>query len=130
MKGEDTLMERRQFLAGLAGIAGAAAIAMALPRHANALTADTLTDTTPQEGGLLDELKAGSEESVKAEGVEVAQHRGDRHRRHGPPRRHHHNRRRRVRRRQFRQVCNRYRNRWGAWVRRCRREPIWVWHWI
>lgn len=127
-------MERRQFLTGLAGLAGLAAFAAAMPRQANALPTDILTDATPQEGGILPELKAAQEEISETEGVEVAQHHG-RHRRHGYRRHHHHygpprRRRRRVRRRHYRRVCNRYRNRWGEWVRRCRREPVWSWIWI
>lgn len=121
-------MERRQFLSGLLGVAGAAALAAALPKSAHALGTDPVTDGTPQEGGILPELKAASEETVSAEGVEVAQHHHGR--RHGPPPGHHRRRRRRIRRRHFRRVCRRYRNRWGHWVRRCRREPYWAWIWI
>jgi hypothetical protein len=29
--------------------------------------------------------------------------------------------------RRWRRVCRRYRNRWGHWVRTCRRSPFWFW---
>lgn len=113
-------MDRRFFLTGMAGVAGTAALAMAMPRHASALPIGPLDDTAPEQtGSLLDELN-GAEESVSPEGVDVAWHYG----------RPHHYRRRRVRHRRWRRACRRYRNRWGHWVRRCRREPFWFWLYI
>ena len=113
-------MDRRLFLTGLLGVAGTAALITAMPRDAQALAIGPTDDTTP-DTGILPELEAASEEVSGAEGVDVAWHRGYRHRR---------RRRRRVRRRRYRRICRRYRNRWGHWVRRCRRQPYWFWLWI
>lgn len=114
-------MDRRLFLTGLAGAAGTAALAMALPRQAAALPTGPLQDLEPENtGSLLDELN-GTEETVSPDGIDTAWHRGYRHR---------HHRRRRRRRRRWSRVCRRYRNRWGHWVRRCWREPRYFWIWI
>lgn len=113
-------MDRRLFLTGLLGAAGAAAMVAALPRQAEALAIGPLDDTTPDVGV---NPEAATEEMAGADGVETAWHRG---RPHGPYRRH----RRRVRRRRWRRACRRYRNRWGRWARSCRRVPYWAWIWI
>jgi hypothetical protein len=113
-------MDRRLFLTGLLGAAGAAAMVAALPRQAEALAIGPLDDTTPDIGV---NPEAAIEEAVGPEGVETAWHNG---RPHGSYRR----RRRRVRRRRFRRTCRRYRNRWGAWATRCYRRPYWAWIWI
>lgn len=110
-------MDRRLFLTGLLGAAGAAAMVAALPRQAEALAIGPLDDTTPDVGV---KPEAAAEEMAGADGVETAWHRG----------RPHHHRRRRVRRRRWRRACRRYRNRWGRWVNRCRRVPYWAWIWI
>ncbi len=133
-------MDRRLFLTGLFGVAGAAALTAAMPRQAHALATGPLDDTAPG-GTLLDELKDGVAEAPTVEGEQSAQRgdgrRGDGRRRHGGRhrggRRHYHGghrrgRRRRVRR--YRRECYRYRNRWGHWQRRCRRVPFWAWMWI
>lgn len=110
-------MDRRLFLTGLLGAAGAAAMVSALPRQAEALAIGPLDDTTPDIGV---NPEAAVEEATGADGVETAWHRD----------RPHYRRRRRVRRRRWRRACRRYRNRWGAWARRCRRVPYWAWIWI
>ena len=109
-------MERRLFLTGMLGVAGAAALAsLAAPSKAIA--------GIPTGNGILDELdkpdNAVFEGDDPAE-VELVSHRrhhhGDwrwRHRRHG-------------RRRGWRRVCRRY-WRHGRWHRRCWRERVWIW---
>jgi hypothetical protein len=121
-------MERRVFLTGLLGVAGAAALAATLPREAQALTTGPFDDPTPASGGILPELQAEEAEATE-EGVQLAQYGGQRRRDRRYGRRHgrRYGRRygrRRVRR--WRRVCRRYRNRWGNWVRSCRRSWFWV----
>ena len=72
-------MERRVFLTGLLGVAGAATLAATLPRQAQALTIGPLDDPTPASGGILPELQAEEAEATE-EGVEVAQYGGPRRR--------------------------------------------------
>ncbi|MER2535198.1 MAG: twin-arginine translocation signal domain-containing protein [Rhizobiaceae bacterium] len=111
-------MERRHFLLGLFGLAGAAAVTGVLgPQPVEA--------AMPRPGkGILDEIDgdvAGLEQpdSVDDGAVELANHRPG-HRR--PPRR-------RRRRRVWRRVCSRVRHQ-GRWVRRCYRRRVWVSVWI
>jgi hypothetical protein len=108
-------MDRRSFLAGMFGLAGAAA-AVAVVGPASAFAG------IPAGPGILDELEGASADAGghDAPEVELVDHRRD-HRRDRD--RHH---RRRHRRRAWRTVCRRYR-RHGRWHRRCRRERVWVW---
>jgi len=104
-------MDRRLFLTGLLGLAGAATIA-GVTRPAQAMTG------LPGGSGILDELEASSADLIDAgdgpaEVIEIDH------------RRHH---RRRQRRRVWRRVCRRYR-RHGRWLTRCHRERVWVWGW-
>ena len=116
-------MERRLFLTGLLGVAGAAGAAAVLPRQA--LAAVPL-GPLPQPKSVLPDLSAPADEAYEPdefsgqdelgeleEGVQLA----------------HVRRRRRVRR--WRRRC-----RW-RWVNghrryRCRREPYWafIWFWL
>lgn len=134
-------MDRRSFLTGLLGAAGAAAIATSLPREARALAGGLPEDLAPRSDLLPPEVETAMEED---EGVEVAQsgtewrrrrRRGRRRRRRGRRRhyrrhRRYYGRRRRVRRRRWRRSCRGYYDRWGRWRRRCRRIPYWFWLWI
>lgn len=113
-------MERRLFLTGLIGMAGAAGIAAVLPRQALAAAP---MGPSPQPTSVLPDLSAPADEPLEAEeldelgeldeGVQLA----------------HLRRRRRVRR--WRRRCRTY---WhnGFWRRRCRRVPYWhfIWFWI
>ncbi|WP_217575416.1 protamine-2 (modular protein) [Mesorhizobium sp. GbtcB19] len=116
-------MERRLFLTGMLGVAGAAALAsLAGPGKAVA--------GIPAGNGILDELDKPDllpEEAVlqgddQAQ-VELVSHRH--HHGHG----HWRWRRRHGRRRGWRHVCRRY---WhhGRWRRRCRRERYWINIWL
>ena len=112
-------MERRLFLTGMLGVAGAAALtSLAGPSKAVA--------GIPSGNGILDELD--KPENAVFEGddpaeVELVSHR------------HHHRgdwywgRRRRRRRRGWRHVCRRY-WRHGRWRRRCWRERYWINIWL
>jgi hypothetical protein len=106
-------MDRRLFLTGILGLAGATAVA-SMTRPAQALV--------PSAGnGILDEIDApepdiAGEDEGRIEAEEV------RHR-------HWHRRRRRRRRRAWRRHCRRYRHH-GRWRRRCRRVRVWEWYWI
>jgi len=114
-------MERRLFLTGMLGVAGAAALAsLAGPSKAVA--------GIPSGNGILDELDKPDNAVFDGEepaDVELVSHR-----------RHHHGydhwrwrHRRRGRRRGWRHVCRRF---WhhGRWRRRCRRERVWVGFWL
>jgi len=112
-------MDRRLFLTGLLGLAGAATLAkVAGPSAAEAGVMNA--------NGILDELAASQPEVTNVD------HRPG-HRRRRPDRRHwrrdHYrgdfHRPRRPRRRPWREVCERYR-RHGRWYRRCWREPVWM----
>lgn len=133
-------MDRRSFLTGLLGAAGAAAIATTLPREAHALAGGLPEDLAPRSDALPPEVETAVEEN---EGVEVAQYgpewrrrrrRGRRRYRRGRRRyyrrRHRYYRRRRVRRRRWRRRCWGWYDRWGRWRRSCRRYPYWFWLWI
>ena len=107
-------MDRRHFLAGLLGVAGAATIATVLkPVEAAAGMPGT---------GILDQIDDPIEDGLDLESdeavVEKVWHRGYPHR----GRRH----RRGRRRRHWRRVCRRFWHR-GRWRRRCRREPVFIW---
>lgn len=104
-------MDRRLFLTGMFGLAGAALAAgaagsaMAMPRAAR---------------GILDDLDASGPGEA---GATVEKVQWDRRHRHH----HHHPRRYRPRRRRaWRTVCRRVRIH-GRWRRRCWRERVWVW---
>lgn len=105
-------MDRRLFLTGMLGVAGATAVASVL-RPAEALAG--MPSARP---GILDELDAPEADIPDAEAtVEPVWHRGYPHRRW---------RRRRRRRRTWRRVCERYWRR-GRWRRRCYRRRVWIW---
>ncbi|MGX5799845.1 protamine-2 (modular protein) [Bradyrhizobium sp. Arg314] len=121
------LMERRLFLTGILGVAGAGALAgLAGPSKAVA--------GIPAGNGILDELdkpdmlenpdEAVFEGDDQAE-VELVSHYRHHHG-HGNWRWRH---RRRGRRRGWRHVCRRF---WhhGRWRRRCRRERVWIGFWL
>jgi hypothetical protein len=111
-------MDRRTFLTGVLGLAGAAAVATAV-RPVNAVAG------VPNTGGILDELEASATDAAAGDGeakVELVDHRRD-HRRW----RRHDRHRRRHRRRVWRRVCRRYRHH-GRWRERCWRERVWVWY--
>jgi hypothetical protein len=120
--GKEMTMDRRLFVTGLFGAAGAAALATVIP-HDEALAKILSDDAAPDSNILpnLDELKADTDESgaplpEAPEEEKVAWH-------YGYP---HHRRRRRRRVRRWRRYCRRH---WwnGHWRRRCRRRPFWVW---
>ena len=111
-------MERRLFLTGMLGVAGAVAFAsVAGPGRAIA--------GIPQGNGILDELDkpdpAVFEGDDQVELEQVAHYRGYRRRHYGHYRRHG-GRRRRV----WRRVCRNY-WRHGRRHVRCWRERVWVW---
>lgn len=106
-------MDRRLFLTGMLGLAGAAAITSVRPDNALA--------GVPTGRGILDELDAPAADLLEEDDPEVE----------AEPVRHrswHRRRRRRRRRRAWRRYCRRY---WraGRWRRRCRRRRVWVWYW-
>ncbi|TPN89470.1 protamine-2 (modular protein) [Mesorhizobium sp. CU2] len=106
-------MERRLFLTGMLGVAGAAALAsLAGPGKAVA--------GIPAGNGILDELdkpdNAVFDGDEPAEVEQVSHYHG-------------HWRRRRRRRRGWRRVCRRY-WRHGRWHRRCWRERFWINIWL
>ncbi|AZV18264.1 MAG: protamine-2 (modular protein) [Mesorhizobium sp.] len=103
-------MDRRLFLTGMLGLAGAATV-VAIARPATALAG--IPDTGP---GILDELDKSSDDILGPDGPDVQD--GVEFVRH---RRWH----RRRRRRGWRRVCRRYwRN--GYWRRRCFRRSFWI----
>ena len=112
-------MDRRIFLTGVLGFAGAAAVATAI-RPVNAVAG------VPNPRGILDELDASAPDAVDGGEPEIQQ--ADYHRGHRP-RHHHRPRRRRQRRRVWRRVCRRYRHH-GRWLQRCRRERVWAWFYL
>ncbi|RWE69016.1 MAG: protamine-2 (modular protein) [Mesorhizobium sp.] len=104
-------MDRRSFLTGMFGIAGAAVLASAV-RPINAVAG-----VPGARRGILDELDAPDTEAF---GDEDTQAEPVRHRRW--------HRRRRRRRRVWRRICRRvWRN--GFPRRRCFRRRVWVWAW-
>jgi len=110
-------MDRRLFVTGLFGVAGAAALAAIVTPQAAALAGVPAEDTAAGSSVLpnLEDLKADSDESgdaVQEPGEQLAWHNGYRHRR--------------RRRRRWRRYCRRE---WwhGHYRRRCRRRPVWIW---
>ena len=116
-------MERRLFLTGLLGVAGAATLAsLAGPSKAVA--------GIPAGNGILDELDKpdmavfeGDDDQTE---VELVSHRRHHHGGYGDWRWRH---RRRRRRRGWRHVCRRV-WRHGRWRRRCWRERYWINIWL
>lgn len=115
----DKKIDRRLLIKGLFGIAGAGALAVILPRQAEALPG-FLADNPATGASEFPELEKFSQtledgdETVLDEGIELANHK---------------RRRRRRRHRRWRRYCRReYWN--GFYRRRCRRRPFWVWIWI
>lgn len=107
---QEELMDRRSFLTGMLGLAGAAAII-------TAVKPSTALAGMPSRPGILDELETVDTADGNSTDIELVNHRRD-HRRHHP--------RRPRRRQEWRTVCRRYR-RHGRWYRRCHRERVWVW---
>jgi len=109
-------MERRLFLTGMLGVAGAVAFA-------SVAGSGRAVAGIPQGKGILDELDKPDpavfegDDQVKLE--QVSYHRGHHRRHHGH---HGHHRRRRV----WRRVCRKY-WRHGRRHVRCWREHVWVW---
>ncbi len=112
-------MDRRLFLTGMLGIAGAAALASTMKPGA------ALAGIPGNPGGILDDLDAPLSGPAEDGELEKVQYRpGERNNR----RNWHHDRRhdRRPRRRPvWRTVCRRVRSH-GRWHRRCWRERVWV----
>ncbi|WP_162914156.1 protamine-2 (modular protein) [Taklimakanibacter lacteus] len=110
-------MDRRLFVTGLFGVAGAAALATIVTPRTEALAGVLADETAPGSSVLpnLEDLKADADESgdtTQEAGEQLAWHNGYRHRR--------------RRRRRWRRICRRY-WRHGRWRRRCRRRPVWIW---
>jgi len=110
-------MDRRLFVTGLFGVAGAAALAAVVTPRAEALAGVPADETAAGSSVLpnLEDLKADPDETagtVQEAGEQLAWHHGHRHRR--------------RRRRRWRRYCRR--EFWhGYWRRRCRRRPVWIW---
>jgi hypothetical protein len=114
---QEDRMDRRTFLAGVLGLAGASTLAV-IARPASAVAG------VPNTSGVLDELDASpidTADGFDQPEVELVNHRWRRW--HHRP---HHGHRRRHRRRVWRRICHRY---WhhGRWHRRCYRRRVWVW---
>lgn len=104
-------MDRRLFLTGLLGVAGAAALTTVV-RPGAALAG------VPNGKGILDELdgpQTGFLDDETPAGIEEINHRPG-------------HRRRRHRRRIWRRVCRRFR-RHGRTITQCTRRRVWVWYW-
>ncbi len=119
-------MDRRLFVTGLFGVAGAAALTAVVPPGAKALAGVPANDAADQASVLpnLEELKVPAdegEETTPETGEQLAQMYYRRRRR---PMYYRRRRRRRIRR--WRNYCRR---RWwhGRWRRRCYRRPFWIW---
>ena len=103
-------MDRRKFLAGILGVAGAAAVAATI-RPGQAMAAMP----SAGRGGILDELEADiapavdDGEALTPENVQYYYYR------------------RRRPRYVWRRVCRRVRTGYGRWVRRCWRQRVRVW---
>lgn len=104
-------MDRRVFLTGMLGLAGAAAMAGAL-RPGSAVAG------IPAGNGILDELDAPAADIL---GPDPAQAEPVQYRRHRPPPRP------RRRRPVWRRVCRQYWDRGRRRVR-CYRRRVWVWY--
>jgi hypothetical protein len=118
-------MERRLFLTGMLGVAGAAAFAsLAGPSKAIA--------GIPAGNGILDELDKPDNAVFDGEDpaeVELVSHHRRHYGGHWRGRHGHWGGRRRGRRRGWRHVCRRFWHR-GRWHRRCRRERFWINFWL
>lgn len=103
-------MDRRAFLTGLFGVAGAVALA-------NVADAASITRALgmPDDAEPIEGLRAPDGTKIEQAQVSVQI---------GPQRRYDRRRYRRYRRRRSRLVCRTYRVR-GRWVRRCRRVYYW-----
>lgn len=117
-------MDRRLFLRGMIGLAGAMGMA--------AIARPELTEAgIPNGTGILDELNTSSpdfSDEIMTAQPELVDSRGrhSRHRsRHPGYRRHSYRPRRRHRRQVWQRVCERYRYH-GHWRRRCYRRRVWV----
>jgi hypothetical protein len=111
-------MDRRVLVKGLFGIAGAGALAVIVPRQAEALVGfpseDFASDNAFPELEKFSATPEGDAAPVLGDGVELASHR---------------HRRRRRRRWRWRNYCRR--EYWyGHYRRRCHRRRISVWFWI
>lgn len=111
-------MDRRLFLTGILGVAGAAVVMTAIP------PGQAVAGVPTSGGGILDELeKSDAEMTVLDDGaeadVELIDHRSwhRRPRHHRPPGRP-----------RWRRVCRRVYRR-GRWHVRCWRERVWVRRW-
>ncbi|RWP00636.1 MAG: protamine-2 (modular protein) [Mesorhizobium sp.] len=104
-------MDRRSFLTGMFGLAGAVALVSAV-RPINAVAG-----VPDARSGILDELDAPDIETFEDDDTQAE-----------PVRHRRWHRRRRRRRRAWRRVCRRY---WRNGYRRvrCRRRRVWVWDW-
>lgn len=112
-------LDRRLLVKGLLGIAGAGALAVIVPRQAEALVGLPPDDLAPDSNAFPELEKfadAPGEDAAPLldEGIELASHRR--------------RRRRRRRRRHWRRYCRRE---WwnGYYRRRCRRRRVWIWFW-
>lgn len=107
-------MDRRVLITGLFGVAGAAALAAALPPQAKALSGLPPKDSLNQSNVLPDLEELANPEDIEGpeEGVQLAQY--------------YRRRRRRRRRWRWRRYCRRY---WwgGGFRRRCWRRRVWYW---
>ncbi|MDP1700497.1 MAG: protamine-2 (modular protein) [Aestuariivirga sp.] len=112
-------MDRRLFVTGLLGAAGAAGIAAVLPREALAAV-----PMGPKPNSILPDLSAPADGPYEPEDLDEL---GEQDELEEGFRLAHVRRRRRVRR--WRNRC-RWRRINGHWRRRCRREPYWVWFWF
>lgn len=121
-------MERRLFLTGLLGVAGAAGAAAVLPRQA---LATVPMGPRPQPNSVLPDLSAPGDEPFEPEGLdELGEQDGPGELEEGFQLANHRRRHRRRRVRRWRNRC-RWRRVNGHLRRRCRREPyfLWLWFW-
>jgi hypothetical protein len=118
-------MDRRVLVKSLFGVAGAGALALILPPHAEALVGLPRKASAPDSGVLpnLEELKKGAEDGEAPEdGFQLAQYYYRHRHYHGHYRRH-------YRRWRWRRYCRR---RWwhGYYRHRCYRRRVMFWIWI
>ena len=113
-------MDRRVLVKSLFGVAGAGALALVLPREAEALVGLPTKAPTPGSSVLpdlqnLDEATEEGDDSNLDENIELVSH--------------YRRRRRRYRRWRWRNYCRRE---WWHhhWRRRCRRRRVGFWIWI
>lgn len=113
-------MERRSFLAGMLGLAGATLAA--------SVVKPAVAGVPSMSGGILDELDSplsslAGEGDGRLEPEKVRSQEFDRRRERRDHWRHGHRPRRRP---VWRRVCHRFRRN-GHWRERCWRERVWVW---